>query len=136
MKCRPIYEVVEEAYFKESENFPDDFMKQCKDNEDEAQFIPLKIKNNIKRMGTEQGLYAQVVKLCWKDLKSTAANKNKKDNKFNFQGQSTISHRWFDIGLDWIEVNFSTREPDFYKIFFKAMTIHKIQIHLKYFKLQ
>ena len=28
--------------------FPDDFMKQCKDNENEAQFIPLDVKNNIE----------------------------------------------------------------------------------------
>ena len=28
-KWRPIYEVIEEAYFKESEKFPNDFMQQC-----------------------------------------------------------------------------------------------------------
>ena len=44
MKCTPIYEVIEEAYFKSSENFPDGFMKQCKDNENEARFISLEIK--------------------------------------------------------------------------------------------
>ena len=49
-KWRPIYEVIEEAYFKESENFPDDFMQQCRDNTNEARFIPLEVKNNIKLM--------------------------------------------------------------------------------------
>ena len=48
IKWRPIYEVIEEAYLKKSEEFPEDFMKQCKDNEKEAQFIPLDVKNNIK----------------------------------------------------------------------------------------
>ena len=24
-------------------------------------------------------------------------------------------HRWFDLEFDWIEVNFSTHEPDKYK---------------------
>ena len=63
----------------------------------------------------EQGLYAQVVKLCRKDLKFIAANRNKIEAKFKFQGLSVISQRWFDLDFDWIEVNFSTHEPDFYK---------------------
>ena len=92
-------------------------MKQCRDDESEAQFIPLHAKNNIKRMAIEQGLYAQVVKLRQKDLKSIAANMNKNEAKFNSQGQSARSQRWFDLDFDWIAVNFSTRETDFYKIF-------------------
>ena len=39
----------------------------------------------------EQGLYAQVVKLFRKDLKLIAANKNKREAKFKFQGQYTKS---------------------------------------------
>ena len=77
IKLRPIYEVIEEAYFKESEMFSDDFMKKCKDNDNEAQFIKLEVKNYIEQMDTGKGLYAQVVKLCQKDLKCIAANKNK-----------------------------------------------------------
>ena len=30
------------------------------------------------------------------------------------------SQCWFDLDVDWIEENFSTREPDFYKKIFKA----------------
>ena len=62
-------------------------------------------------------LYAQVVEISWKDFKFIAENKNKNEAKFKSQGQSEISHRWFDIYFDWIEVNFSTREPGFYKNF-------------------
>ena len=56
--------------------------------------------------------------------------------KFNFQGRSARSQRWFDLDIDCIEVNFSTCEPDFYKKPFKYMTIHKIQMNLKAFKFQ
>ena len=63
----------------------------------------------------EQGLQAQVVMLSQKDLKFIAANKNKNEAKFKFQGQSVRSKRWFDLDLDLIEVNFITRQPDFYK---------------------
>ena len=31
------------------------------------------------------------------------------------QSQSARSQRWFDIDFDWFGVNFSTREPGFYK---------------------
>ena len=48
IKQRPIHEVIDETYFIESEIFSDDFMKQCKDNTNEARFIPLEMKNNIK----------------------------------------------------------------------------------------
>ena len=66
-------------------------------------------------MATEQVLYAQAVKLCQKDLKFIAANKNKNEAKFKFQGQSARSQHWFDLDFDWIEVYFSTSEPDFRK---------------------
>ena len=68
----------------------------------------------------EQGLYAQVVKLRRKDLKFVAANKNKNEAKFKFQGQSARSQRWFDLDFDWIDVNFITRETDFYKKTFQS----------------
>ena len=50
----------------------------------------------------EQVLYAQVVKLRQKDLKFISTNKNKNEAKFNFQGKSTRSQRWFDLDFDWI----------------------------------
>ena len=63
----------------------------------------------------EQGLCSQVIVLRQEDLKFVATDKSKNEAKFKFQGQSAISQRWFDIYFDWIEVNLSTREPDFYK---------------------
>ena len=66
-------------------------------------------------MATEQKLYAQFVKLCRKDLKFIAANKNKNEAKFKLQGQYARSQRWFYLDFDWIGVNFSTHEPGFYK---------------------
>ena len=47
IKWRPIYEVIDEDYFIDSNIFSDDFMQQCKDNQNDAQFIPLDMKNNI-----------------------------------------------------------------------------------------
>ena len=47
-------------------------------------------------------------------MKLIAENKNKNEAKFKFQGQSATSQPWFNVVFDWIEVNFSTREPDFY----------------------
>ena len=68
-------------------------------------------------MSTEQGLYAQVVKLCKKYFKFIASNNNKNEDKFKFQGQYARSQRWFDLDFDWIEINFITCEPDLYKNF-------------------
>ena len=65
-------------------------------------------------MATKQGLYAQVVKINRKGLKFIAANKNKNEAKFKFQGQSARSKRWFGLDFDCIKVNFSTLNPDFY----------------------
>ena len=78
-------------------------MKQFKDNENEAQFIPLDVKNNIRRLSTEQGLYAQRVKPYLKDLEFIAENKNKNEAKLKFQGLSERSQRWFDLDLDWVK---------------------------------
>ena len=41
---RKIYEVKEEDYFKESDIFPDDFIKKCKDNVNEAINIQIEVK--------------------------------------------------------------------------------------------
>ena len=69
----------------------------------------------------EQVLYEKLVKIRQKDLKFIATNKNTNEAKFKFQGQSARSQRWFNLEFDWIEVNFSTCEPDFYK---KPFQIH------------
>ena len=71
-------------------------------------------------MATEQALYAQVIMLHREDLKFFATYKEKNETKFKFQGQSARSQRWFDLEFDWIEVNFSTHEPDFYKKLFQS----------------
>ena len=47
-KWRPIYEFIDEAYIKESNIFPDDFIRECKNNSNEGRFIPRKVKNKIK----------------------------------------------------------------------------------------
>ena len=36
-----------------------------------------------------------------------------------FQGKSARSNHWFDIDIEWVEGNFSTREPQFYKRLFQ-----------------
>ena len=71
-------------------------------------------------MAMEQVLYAQVVKLSRKDLELIAANKNKSEGKFKFQGQSARSQCCFDLDFYCIEVNFITCEPDLYKKLFQS----------------
>ena len=71
-------------------------------------------------MEKEQSLYAQVVKLRRKDLKFVAADKNRNEAKFKFQGQSMRSQLWLDLDLNWVEINFRTHEPDFYKKLFQS----------------
>ena len=90
------------------------------DNSNEAHDIPRGVKNKINPMAMEQGLYAQVIMLHREGLNFFATGKKKNEAQFKFQGQYAISQRWFDLDIDWIEVNFSTREPDFYKKLFQS----------------
>ena len=99
-KWRPIYEVIDEAYIKDSKFFSDDFIKECMYNSNEAHDIPREVKNNIKRMTIEQGLYAQSIRIRRKDLIFFATDKNKNEAKFKLQGQSARSQLWFDLDLD------------------------------------
>ena len=107
-KWSPSDEVIDKAYIKGSKFFPGDFIKKCKNNSNKAHDIPRELKNNIKRMEMEQGLYANVIMLCQKYLKVVATDMNKNEARFKFQGQYARSQRWFDLDLDWIEGNFST----------------------------
>ena len=84
-------------------------------------------------MAIEKKLYAQVVKLRRKALKFFAADKNKTDAKFKFQGQSARSQLWFDLELDWIDINVSTCEPDFYKKLFQSHDDNQDDITFKKF---
>ena len=43
-KWRPIYEVIDEVYIKDSKLPPDDFIKECENNSNKAQFIPREVK--------------------------------------------------------------------------------------------
>ena len=67
-KWRLIYEVIDEAYIKYYKTFSNDSIKECKNNSNVAHDIPREVKNNLKRMAMEQGLYAQVVKLSQKEF--------------------------------------------------------------------
>ena len=53
-------------------------------------------------------------------MEFVATDQNKNEAKFKFQGQSARSQRWFDLDLYWIELNFSTFEPNFYKKRFQS----------------
>ena len=119
-KWIPIYEVIDEDYIKNSHIFPDDFITKCKQFSNKPQTISGVVKNNMKRMAMEQSLYAQVIKFWRKDLKFDAADNNKNESKFKFQGQSARSQLWFDLDLDWIHIYFITHEPDFYKKLFQS----------------
>ena len=61
-----------------------------------------------------------MIGISQKDLKFVATDKNKNESKFKFQGQSARSQIWFGIDLNWAGINFSTREPDFYKKLFQS----------------
>ena len=87
-KWRPIYEVINKDYIKNSNIFPDAFITKCKQSPNVPHTISNDVKNNIKSMATEQSLYAQVIKFWRKDLKFDAADKNKNESKFKFQDQS------------------------------------------------
>ena len=47
-KWRPINEVKDKAYIKDSNIFSDDFIKECMDNSNEAHDIPSEVINGIK----------------------------------------------------------------------------------------
>ena len=66
IKWISIYEVIDKAYFIYYKFFSNDFMKQCKNNAYDAQFILLDKKNNIIIMAMKQGSYAQVIMICRK----------------------------------------------------------------------
>ena len=87
-KWRPIYEVIDEDYIKNSHIFPDDFITKCKQCPNEPQNISRDVKNNIKGMAMEQSLFAQVIVFRRKDLKFDAADENKNESTFKFQGRS------------------------------------------------
>ena len=84
----------------------------------------------------EQSLYAQVIMFWRKDLKFDAADKNKNASKFKFQGQSARSQLWFDLDLDWIDINFALVNLISIRNYFKVMKISKTKIHSKHFKFQ
>ena len=52
-KWRPIYEVIDEDYIKNSNIFPDAFIAKCKQCPNEPQNISSDVKNNIKRTAME-----------------------------------------------------------------------------------
>ena len=87
-------------------------------------------------MAIEQVLYSQVVILCRKYLKITESNKN----KMQLNSSSTVSLQ--DHSVCFILI-FITLKKSLSHVnltsegkYFRGMTIHKIQIHLKYLRFQ
>ena len=59
-------------------------------------------------------------------------NKKEKTKKYNLQGKSSRSIRWFDLDHEWLEENFRTIEPDLYKNFIKQILGVKRQTNIHY----
>ena len=68
--------------------------------------------------------------------KSEDKKEREKTKKYNFEGQSARSRHWFDIDHEWLEENFRTREPDFYRNCIKINLGVMIQKHIKYLEYQ
>ena len=64
--------------------------------------------------------------ICRKYLKTTKANRDKNEDRFNFQGQSSRSQRKILAHVNLISIG----------KYFKGMTKHKIKINLKCLKSQ
>ena len=67
-------------------------------------------------------------------MKFVATDTNQNGAKFKFQGQYARSQIWFDLDLDWIDINFSTREPDFYNKLFQSHDDKQDYIKFKTFQ--
>ena len=63
-------------------------------------------------MALGNGLYAQAVMICRRELDDI--KEKYKTKIYNFQGQSARTKHWFDIDHDRLKENFMTREPYFY----------------------
>ena len=70
-------------------------------------------------MAIKLRLYAQVVMIIQKDFDNKKGEL--KYQYYNFQGKSARPRLWFDIDHEWLEENFVTREPNFYKKFIKKI---------------
>ena len=87
-----IYEVIDDSYFGVVNCFQ--FLKsQCKNNPNEPQNIPSEVKKGLKRMATENGLYAQVVMIHRResDDKKEKEKTNNITSKYNQQEQNVCS---------------------------------------------
>ena len=61
-------------------------------------------------------------------------NKREKEKTktYNFQGKSARSILWFDLDHEWLEENFSTREPDLYQEIYQNNIRVTRQKHIHY----
>ena len=84
-KWKPIYEVINKSYTKDSKIYSEDFIKECMDISKKSHDKPREVKNNIKRMEIEQGLYAQGIMISQKYLKVVATDKKKMKLNLSFK---------------------------------------------------
>ena len=97
----PIYEVIEYSYFEETKLFPTIVLNQCRNNPNQTQNIPNEIKADFSKCLCNRGC---IHKWLWSAEGSQMIKRNNKNtNKYNFQGQSVRSRRWFDIDHEWIQ---------------------------------
>ena len=67
----------------------------------------------ILKLELEESLYAQVVRICRKSMFQKKDISKEPKRKYLFQGWSAILNHCFDIDIERVEENFSTREPHF-----------------------
>ena len=65
----------------------------------------------IFKISFEESLYEQAVMIRRKRMVHKRKNWEKPKEKNLFQGNFSMSKHWFDLGIYWVEENFSTIEP-------------------------
>ena len=129
---RTIYKVIQQEFFDETENLLEKFIKQFKNNANEPFNIPNDVKNNLKRIKMEHGLYTKVVMIHRRGLKTTEENKD----KMRISSSSMVILQDHSIGLifNFIVLKKILEHVKLISIrkTFKVMMKHKIQIHLNF----
>ena len=107
-----IYEVIQQEFFDKTDILPEDFLRYFNKNKNVLFNIPTYVRNNLNRMATEQGLYAQVIMLRRNYLKIT-----EEDSKMRINSSSRVSLQDTSFGVILVLVGLkkSTNEPNLYK---------------------
>ena len=116
---RSVQRVIEPDWFQHNNKaIPDSFLERCRNQPNCAHILSKQSRAIVKKIGLVNGYYSQIVRIKRTTVEDDTDGSINVIDGFHFEGGTLFTEAWVSLTETWLQENFMTREPKFFKELF------------------